>query len=366
MNRWNPLRIRSWSRNEGATIVLVAVGLVAFMSVAALAVDIGYLMVARNELQNAADSAALAAARYIGRTLQGKTQSQQQSYQFTQDAIAAVAADAATKNTAGGTSVTLAAADIVVGNWDSSRPAGSRFYNPGNMIMPDAVQVTTRRDSVQNGPLLTFFARVFGATSMATSATATAALTGESTVGPGGLPVPVGISKAWFNPNSCNQNIQFSPTGSLVGCAGWTLFDTSNVNDNDEKRLLPRIENGTFQSPPVVAGTTQFSFIGGNLSNPTFDNFKSLFDSMKVKNDGVLDADNDPNTWTTVVVVYNMSDCSNPNSTYTIVGFATAVISNVDVHAKIIDAKVICNMVDEGRSGGGAYGTKGSIPGLVQ
>ena len=53
--------------NKGVTAVVVAIFLVGFIGFAALAIDVGYLMTARNELQNIADGAALAGARTLGR-----------------------------------------------------------------------------------------------------------------------------------------------------------------------------------------------------------------------------------------------------------------------------------------------------------
>jgi len=100
------------------------------------------------------------------------------------------------------------------------------------------------------------------------------------------------------------------------------------------------------------------------MSNQTFNNFMSLFQAnlnRDLNNDGVNDA------WETGVPVYDSSDCSNPHGAITIVGFATIVITNViGPPAKIIDGYVICNNVEPGRGSGGNYGTKGSIPGLVQ
>jgi putative Flp pilus-assembly TadE/G-like protein len=50
----------------GAVAVTVAIVLVVLLSFAALALDISNAMIARNELQNAADAAALAGARQLG------------------------------------------------------------------------------------------------------------------------------------------------------------------------------------------------------------------------------------------------------------------------------------------------------------
>ena len=51
---------------KGATAITVAVSLVMLLSFGALTVDIGHSLVARNELQNVADAAALAGARSLG------------------------------------------------------------------------------------------------------------------------------------------------------------------------------------------------------------------------------------------------------------------------------------------------------------
>ena len=50
---------------RGQTIVLVAVSLVTLLAMAALAVDVVTLYVARSEMQRAADAAALAAAKRL-------------------------------------------------------------------------------------------------------------------------------------------------------------------------------------------------------------------------------------------------------------------------------------------------------------
>ena len=51
--------------NEGQTIILVAISLVSLLAMAALAIDIVTLYLARSEIQRAADAAALAGAKAI-------------------------------------------------------------------------------------------------------------------------------------------------------------------------------------------------------------------------------------------------------------------------------------------------------------
>ena len=56
----------SITKNQrGATLVFVAIAIFMIIVLAALAVDIGHLVVTKNELQNAADAGALAGARVL-------------------------------------------------------------------------------------------------------------------------------------------------------------------------------------------------------------------------------------------------------------------------------------------------------------
>ena len=60
------IRLHTPLTNEkGVTIVLVAILMVVLVMFVAIAVDLGHLYVARNELQNAADAGALAGARML-------------------------------------------------------------------------------------------------------------------------------------------------------------------------------------------------------------------------------------------------------------------------------------------------------------
>ncbi len=235
-----------------------------------------------------------------------------------------------------------------------------------------------RRDSNAGsaGPISTFFASVLGINSVNVSTIATAALTGQSKAGPGGLPLPVGISKYFFDQGCLdNKAIRFSPTGGdktydeLYGksCGGWHSYTDTKTSDSGLREILEGLNNGTFQSPETFAGETRFNFIGGNLSEQTFEAMETLFNTMRIKNDGVYDNDTDPNTWTTTVPVYDSTNCKNPNQSLTIVGFAEVTITDVlGAPDKIIKGTIKCDYVDEGHGGGGNYGTKGSIPGLVQ
>jgi len=345
---------------KGTVSVVVALLLVMLIGFAALALDVGYMMVKRNELQNVADSAALAATGRLGSIYKSMTYSAQQEYVCSPSDIVPVV-------TALATSMGLAVRDndVIIGHWNST----TNTFTPG-LFKPDAVRVYTRRDSAANGSVPTFLAGVLGISSVSVSTGATAALTSLSRVPEGGLPLPVGISKAWFTHDYCDQPIRLYPTNDPAGCAGWNVYTESPASNNELRTVLDGLTNGTYQSPETISGETAFNFTGGTLGNQAFTAMKNLFDAMKVKNDGVLDKDTDPNTWTTSVPVYDWPDCSNPNprdGAIPIVGFSTITITNVSTPPTMtIDAKVVCDLVTGGPGGGSEYGTIGSTPNLVE
>ncbi len=356
-------RETSFSRlnnQKGTVVVVVALAMLLLIGFAALALDVGHMMVKRNELQNVADSAALAATGKLGSIYKSMDYAAQQSYECSPSDITPVATALASSM-----SLTVRDADVIIGHWKFS----DNTFTPG-LSHPNAVRVYTHRDSVANGPVQTFLAGVLGISSMPVSALATASLSSLSKEPEGGLPLPVGISKAWFTNDYCDQPIRLYPTNDPSGCAGWNVYTESPASNNQLRTIIDGLTNGTYQSPETIAGETGFNFTGGTLGNQAFTDFQNLFNTMKVKNDGVLDKDTDPNTWTTSVPVYDWPDCSNPNprdGAITIVGFATITITNVmPPPTMTIDAKVICNLITGGSGGGIDYGTIGSIPNLVQ
>ena len=54
--------------NRGQVLVILALGILALLGVAALAIDVGFLYTVRNELQRSADAGALAGASYFKET----------------------------------------------------------------------------------------------------------------------------------------------------------------------------------------------------------------------------------------------------------------------------------------------------------
>jgi hypothetical protein len=400
--------------------------LIAFLAFTALALDIGRYMVTRNELQNIADSAALAATGVLGNIYQSLSPADQQSYVCGSDdsaSITTTAIDVGALNRAGGLdNIVIRAEDVVIGTWDGDA------FTP-TLAQPDAVRVIARRDGDANTPVTTFFAGLIGVDTMDVAMDAVAALTGQSTTEPGELELPIGISSYFYQDgNFCNDHIAFNPTNDPDSCAGWNSFDMSPPND----RLLRNILNGDPSSPATIAGDTVFNFIGGNLSNPTFDALLSLFqrrgydtladgvtpveymdstdeqgnpiqiprpgsltgdDVIPIADDGLplyeedgsirrdetgaplVQAEYPDGTprnlhrWETSVAVYDWESCDNPNAPITIVGYSRVAMTNVQTAPeKRIVGEVMCDLFSDfnTRSGGGEYGVKGTIPGLVE
>lgn len=348
---------------RGTVTVVVVLAMLFLIGFAAFAIDVGYMMVSRNQLQNIADTAALAAAGELGAAYKPMQLSAQLAYQPDVGALLTVAQSVASKTGISG--VTILSSDFRLGKWNSS----THTLTPAS-TGPTAVNVTARKDNVANGPVTTLLAQVLGMGSFNVSATATASLAPPSFVPSGGLPVPVGISLAWFSDPAvyCTEPIMLYPSNTPQGCAGWHVYDQTPSSANILRNTIDGLNNGTYVSPETTAGVTQFDFTGGNIANALRD-MTTLFNTMKVKNDGVIDKDIDSSTWTTAVPVYDSQDCSNPHGTMMIVGFSTIVIKSVTSPPapQVIWAQVVCDSIVSGSGGGGLdLMTYGTLPNLVQ
>jgi Flp pilus assembly protein TadG len=146
---------RTTSTRRGNIVVLSAFLIVAMLAMAAFAVDLGYIADAKNELQRAADAAALAAAARLPNT----------------SAAVPVALSCAGNNQTSITPV-LQIQDIVFGFWDRDT---AMFHNPRPSGRPyNSVKVTLRRTAANGNPLNLFFGRVLGKHSADITATAVA------------------------------------------------------------------------------------------------------------------------------------------------------------------------------------------------
>jgi Flp pilus assembly protein TadG len=396
---------------KGISAVIVAILLAMLVCFAALAIDVGYMYVTRNELQNIADAAALAGARQLGIIYLAMDYSDQANYDVDAEgdrpSINSAAIDVASKNKAADTmSIVINPEDIFIGQWDGSNLTVTSST-------PDAVRVIAKREVGTNGPVSTFFARIFSIfggdhDTFSASAFATAALTGPATADEGEMKLPLGLSINQF-PNDCTEEIQFSPT--TESCAGWhNFFDPINASKLSDKLIgfiqadiqpdgstgsdwlethfdMNKTPDGAEtdqtskdQTYEFQGGTISSLFLGGRLlwedqqtsepygmdGDPKHPaSFPALFDYFRFR-----DGDDNNSIWTTTAPVYEDSDeCINPNTGLKIAGFATVrVIMPNPPPDSTVKVEVECELtIIEGRGGGGVYGSvKGSIPNLVE
>ncbi len=213
------------SPRRGAVLPLVVILLIFLFGMVAFAVDTGYIVQTRLELQNAADSAALAgAARLLDLQLEAT---------FTpvldQDALRAAfikkARDEAKKfgelNKGGGVSLALNEADITVGYLDSPAWQSTFQLTPLDTQPLNSVQVAVRRDqTVKTGALALFFAPLIGTKTADVRADATATYQGGNTI-------------TGFNSPSNGPNNLLLPIA--VDYTLWTTFLQTGLSPNGQK-----------------------------------------------------------------------------------------------------------------------------------
>ena len=168
------------SRSErGAVSLLVALLMPVVLGVSALAIDLAYVQTVRNELQNAADAAALAGASHLR-----KTALAQPDWSTAEK----MASEAVGLNAAGGKM--LLTGLVQTGYWNPKQIHATLQALPMTPSSSDipAIQVTLSKVHGQNdGEVPTFFARLWNVFSTPVSVTAVAGMTSPGTIERGGL-----------------------------------------------------------------------------------------------------------------------------------------------------------------------------------
>ena len=149
VNQTSSRRGRSCKQRQGIIVVFAAVLMVLMIGMLAFSLDIGYIAVARTEIQRSVDSAAIAGAGRLGESV---------------DAAYDTAIDYVGLNRVGGTQVPLGEITIEFGEWDDV----TRSFLPPSEA-PSAIRVLARQ---QDRPF--FFGRIFGQNSFAVEAEAIA------------------------------------------------------------------------------------------------------------------------------------------------------------------------------------------------
>ncbi len=261
----NATRERRGNR-RGAMAVLIAVLLLLIFAFVAFTVDIGYITVARTQLQNAADSAALGSTMNL---IQGFGPGATLNLANVTNTAQNAAVNAAAANKAGDVKSVYcnATRDVQFGQyqWTGSAWTMNWGVTPYNMA-----QVTLHRDEPGNGgdrPLPLFFAPVFGDYTAKVHSTATAAMLpgigfkispGSSTLSAGILPIALDVG-TWNNlmAGVGSDNFSYNPTTGQV---------TAGSDGILEVDLYP---SGSNLMPPGNRGTVDIGTTNNGTSNLT-------------------------------------------------------------------------------------------------
>jgi len=223
------------ARQRGSVALFFLLFLIPLLSFGALAIDIAWVVTVNNQLQNAADAAALAGADAMMSPSGG-------AVNWSQAAPAANGVIA--QNSAAGAA--LSTGTVTAGYWNVTRTPASMqptTITPGQYDVP-AVQVTvSRAPGVNGGSIPLLLGGLLGIPGASDSATAVAVLAAPGGVGAGGL-FPIAIDQCVYNQywNAATnqplinpltgQPFEFSITnGQVYGllCMGgqWTSFQST-------------------------------------------------------------------------------------------------------------------------------------------
>jgi hypothetical protein len=338
--------------------VLLAGSIAVVIGMAALVINIGQVLATKAELQMVADLSAKSAARELARVYMTEGRADPVSDTLSvseQGQVTAVADQRSRRNSAGAVPISIAGPDVRIGKWNDT----TGDFQETNVGV-DAVQVRARRDDISNGPVALLFPRILGRDSVTMHADAAARLTGIRYLPAGAADFPVGIAKAWYrahaSPCTTNNVITFYPTGTAEGCVGWHTFQNAPANGAELKRVLDGLRTGTFKSPAIDVQNTQFIFSGGVITSAVAE-MEKLYNAKK----------NAAGEMSVLIPVYDLDDCSNPNGWIPIIGVARAVITAVETGGnKRIEARVQCDVIELGESGGKDFGVLSAGPDLVR
>ena len=246
-------RTASTRQPRGQALVTMALALVALMGFGALAIDVGMMFLAKNELQNAADAAALAGAQEF--YYNGCTDCPQSRWTQGEDSARAnIAINKSMK-------AALSTGTITSGWWNiTGTPAGMQSKTKSPWVLGDAaaVRVVIRKSPGNNGgSVALLLASMFGAQStQAITASAVAVVSFPSTVMPNQT-FPTAINNCMYDvfwdrttnrpkidPNTGNPYIFRIGSSYHYGTCESGQWTSLLLDVNDVPSVRSLIENG--------------------------------------------------------------------------------------------------------------------------
>ena len=374
-------------QQNGSVLVLAAGILIVLTGFAVLAIDVGRIYIVRNELQNAADSAALAGANCLDRqSLGGSTTECTGAYATTLNwaRASAKAVDQLGNNSAANfaISTTDTGHQVSVGYWNvnggttlqatSLSPLGPCTVVGGVMTTAcdkPAVSVTITKDTGKNnGPITMLTAAMFGGANVPMTAKAVAVLSSPGNVPPSSM-IPQAINKCMFDLywDSASNSPKLATTSSLNGVSQvigqpweirigssyhygtcdsgqWTTFD-QDVNSQSAVGNL--ITNGNSTSLNIG----DFTWIQPGTKTASYNDLYDKYTSGTFPSPPGLGVD-------VSIIVVDTADLSQKGQA-PIVAYAGFHISDVQGGSgKYIQGHFIANYITPGSGGiGPFYGT---------
>ena len=232
------------SARRGTILIYTTIGMIAFVAIVSLAVDVGHGRLVKNQLQNAAD----AAARFGAAGLQTSVSQAKNN-----------AVTAAGNNTADATSVVVDPnADVEFGTWD---PNSNTFtvLSGAAQSSANAIRVTARRVSARGTAVPLTFGQVVGKSSCDVIAQSIAVLSQGAPsgfIGLGGINLQNNEFIAGYNSsNTTNPTHGSSDNKGLVGSNG-KIAAQNNVSLQGDAVLGP---GGSISGVPMTGSTTTLS-----------------------------------------------------------------------------------------------------------
>jgi hypothetical protein len=284
MKKWTELP-RKFRDQKGASIILVALMMLLFIGLAALAVDLGHLYLVRNELQNSADAGALAGARFLYNS--NGTVINEGANQIAYDAAVANKSERLPVDVHWSDGNT---GDVERGHWSFA----TRTFTPNDSTVPvdlwnvteeeldanpdfiNAVRVKARR---QDTPASSFFARIFGYENFVLSAEAVGYIGFSGTLAPQEVDQPIAICMESILQNgeyTCNIGRMIN-SGQQVAThetGGWTDFNQDNPCQGGTNAQAVRSLICTGGNPDPIYGGENMATNGGDIASA----FKKLRD----------------------------------------------------------------------------------------
>lgn len=366
--------LRNLRRQTGSMLITASIWLIMLIGMTALAFDVGHLLIVRNELQNAADAAALAGANCLDKTTAGSGTdcTTVKSASLNWSIANTKALNSIGLNQSDGTG--LVNGTVETGYWNINggtilQPSSLTPLGPCTMVAgvmttacdKPAVRVTLSRSAGSNGgPVGTLIATMFGAVETSISTRAVAVISSPGSVTPGSM-IPTAINKCMFD--------QFwdSTTGSPKIYTGSPVdpYGLSTIGQPWEFRVGSAYHYATCYSGQWTSfGLDQNSasdiknlINNGNATQLSIGDNTWIEPGTKVSNYNDLDAKypTPPGADVTMPVVDLASDLTT-KGTAAIVAFAGFHITDIQGgSAKYIQGHFTNNITTGGSSGIGPY-----------